>query len=36
MSLEDADAELIAATPRGWQVGRPSFHEERNVWVQYA
>jgi len=36
VTLEDADAELLVATPRGWQVGRPSFHEERNVWVQYA
>jgi len=36
MTIADADAELLAATPTGWQVGRPSFHEERRVWVQYA
>jgi hypothetical protein len=33
---DEADAELLAATPPGWYIGRPSFHEERNVWVQYA
>lgn len=36
MTLEQADAELLGTTPRGWFVGRPSFHEERNIWVQYA
>jgi hypothetical protein len=36
VTLEDADAELLAATPTGWFVGRPTFHEKRNVWVQYA
>jgi hypothetical protein len=34
VTIEDADAELLAATPPGWFVGRPSFHHERNVWVQ--
>lgn len=34
--LDDAWDELRAATPTGWWVGRPSFHDERGVWVQYA
>lgn len=34
--FEEAYDELIAATPPGWYVGRPSFHHERNVWIQYA
>lgn len=36
MSLEHADAELLDAVPHGWFVGRPTFHEERNTWVQFA
>jgi len=24
------------ATPAGWYVGRPSYHNERRQWVQYA
>lgn len=36
MTLEEADAELLEAVPPGWFVGRPTFHEERGVWVQYA
>ena len=28
--------DLHAATPPGWQVGRPYFHDERGVWEQYA
>jgi len=31
ITLEDADAELLKAAPKGWWVGRASFHEERNV-----
>ncbi len=27
---------LHDATPAGWHVGRPSFHNERREWVQYA
>jgi len=36
MTLEEADAELLGATPPGWYVGRPSYHHERNVWIKYA
>ncbi len=37
MSLEEANDELLEANAAlGWQMGRPSFHHERNVWVQYA
>lgn len=34
--LEEAWAELHAATPPGWRVGRPYRHEERGAWEQYA
>jgi hypothetical protein len=27
---------LQAAAPRGWYVGNPSFHPERNEWLLYA
>jgi len=32
-TLEDAWADLHAATPRGWYVGRPSYHDERDEWT---
>lgn len=28
--------ELHAATPPGWSVGTPSYHEERREWLLYA
>ncbi len=34
--LEDAWSTLHDATPAGWQVGRPYYHDERRQWVQYA
>lgn len=34
--LEEAWADLHAATPPGWQVGRPSEHPERVEWLMYA
>jgi|SRR5687768_7997484 len=33
---EQAWDELHAATPPGWYVGRPSYHNERNEWLLYA
>jgi hypothetical protein len=36
MSIQEADAELLDATPKGWQVGKASFHHEPNVWTLYA
>lgn len=27
---------LNAATPPGWAVGRPSYHDERREWLLYA
>lgn len=36
MTLEDARDALHDATPAGWYVGRPSYHDERRYWVQYA
>ncbi len=36
MSLLDAWDELHDATPVGWQVGRPYYHDERREWVMYA
>jgi hypothetical protein len=33
---DDAYDELLAATPPGWWVGRPSLHDERNEWQMYA
>ncbi len=35
-ALVDAWDALHAATPKGWQVGRPYNHDERNVWEQNA
>jgi hypothetical protein len=34
--LENAWAEVHAATPPGWQVGRPAFDERRGEWSLYA
>jgi len=34
--LEAAWDEVHAALPKGWVVGRPSFHDERDSWEQYA
>jgi hypothetical protein len=37
--MDDREAawdELLAATPEGWYVGRPSLHDERGEWVMYA
>jgi hypothetical protein len=28
--------ELHDATPVGWHVGRPSYHDERRQWIMYA
>jgi hypothetical protein len=36
MTLEAANAELIAAIPQGWQVARPTFDYARNEWHIYA
>lgn len=36
MLHNDAYDELLAATPPGWYVGRPMFHNERNEWQMYA
>ncbi len=33
---EEAWSELHAATPAGWYVGQPSYHDERNEWLMYA
>lgn len=33
---ERAWDELHDATPPGWQVGRPSYHDERREWLLYA
>lgn len=33
---ERAWDELHAATPPRWQVGRPSYHDERREWLLYA
>jgi hypothetical protein len=33
---DEAYDELLAATPPGWYVGKPSFHDERHEWVMYA
>lgn len=35
-ALAAAWDELHAATPPGWQVGRPYFHDEGDHWEQYA
>ena len=34
--LEEAWNAVHDATPAGWHVGRPSYHDERRQWVQYA
>ncbi len=34
--LKAARDDLHDATPAGWQVGRPYYHDERRQWVQYA
>ncbi len=34
--LEDTRDAVHAATPAGWYVGRPSYHDERREWVMYA
>ena len=34
--LADAWAAVHDATPAGWYVGRPSYHDERDEWTQYA
>lgn len=38
MNAEKAAAwdELHAATPPGWYLGRPSYHDERDEWIMYA
>jgi hypothetical protein len=36
VTIEDAGDELLAATPPGWYIGRPMFHDERNEWQMYA
>jgi len=36
MTLQEAWDALHAATPAGWFVGRPSYHDERREWLQYA
>ena len=34
--MEDAWDAVHEATPAGWYVGRPSYHDERREWVMYA
>ena len=34
--MEEAWSEVLDATPPGWYVGKPSYHDERREWVQYA
>ena len=34
--LEAAWAAVHDATPAGWYVGRPSYHDERHEWVIYG
>jgi len=36
MNRERASDELHAATPPGWYVGQPSYHDERREWLLYA
>jgi len=35
-NLEKAWNAVHDATPAGWHVGRPTYHDERREWVQYA
>jgi len=35
-TIAEAWDEVHAATPPGWVVGRPSYHDERNEWLLYA
>ncbi len=35
-ALEEAWNAVHDATPAGWYVGRPSYHNERRQWVMYA
>ena len=35
-ALEEAWSQVHDATPAGWYVGRPTYHNERRQWVQYA
>jgi len=32
----EAWSDLHDATPAGWYIGRPSYHDERREWLQYA
>jgi hypothetical protein len=34
--LEAAWGEVFDALPAAWSVGRPSYHDERHEWTQYA
>ncbi len=34
--MEEAWNAVHDATPAGWHVGRPSYHDERREWIQYA
>jgi hypothetical protein len=36
ITLAEAWEQLHATTPPGWQVGNPSYHDERREWVMYA
>ena len=39
MTADDLDAAWAVihdATPTGWYVGQPSYHDERHEWTQYA
>jgi hypothetical protein len=33
---DDSNNELLAATPPGWYVGKPMYHDERNECQTYA
>ncbi len=35
-ALERAWCDLHEATPAGWYIGRPSYHDERREWLMYA
>ncbi len=34
--VEAAWSEVFDALPAAWSVGRPSYHDERHEWTQYA